>query len=202
MSQRNAWQRICQIIEKSFQMNQGNKELQEENLENIHENETETASTNETLSNEIPEEKSVADELAELKDRNLRLFAEFENFRKRTSKERLELYKTANEGLLVDLLPVLDDFERGMNEINKSEDVNLVKGVQLIQEKLVNTLKNKGLDAMEINAGDDFDVEKHEAITQIPAPSDALKGKIVDVVETGYSLNDKVIRYAKVVVGK
>lgn len=157
----------------------------------------------ETENTDNQEEKTLEQEYNELKDRNLRLFAEFENFKKRTSKERLELYKTANQSLLVDLLPVLDDFDRGINQLKKDDSDNeALKGMELIHQKFINILNNKGLKAMESSVGDDFDLEKHEAITQIPAPSEDLKGKIVDVIETGYTLSDKVIRYAKVVVGK
>ncbi|MDO5655461.1 MAG: nucleotide exchange factor GrpE [Flavobacteriaceae bacterium] len=141
-------------------------------------------------------------ELAELKYRNLRLFAEFENFKKRTAKERLELSKYANESLLQDLLPVLDDFERAVKNLSDADDKNMLKGVELIQQKLMKTLENKGLSQINIQAGDDFDVETQEAVTQIDAPQADLKGKIVDIIETGYTLNDKVIRFAKVVVGK
>lgn len=152
--------------------------------------------------NEVNELDQVKEELAVEKDKRLRLFAEFENFKKRTSKERLELYKTANESLLLDLLPVLDDFERAMEQIKSSEDENHSKGVELIQNKLINTLKSKGLEAIETNKGDDFDVDFHEAVTQIPATSEDLKGKVIDKIETGYTLNGKVIRFTKVVVGK
>jgi molecular chaperone GrpE len=148
------------------------------------------------------------DQVAELqaqidqeKDKFLRLFAEFENYKKRTSKERLELYKTANQEVIGALLPVMEDFDRAMIEISKSEDQELVKGVSLIQNKLVETLKNQGLIKSEVNKGDIFDAEIHEAITQIPAPEESLKGAVIDVVESGYALGDKIIRYPKVVVG-
>lgn len=136
------------------------------------------------------------------KDKYLRLFAEFENFKRRTAKERIELFKTAGEGVLKDMLPVLDDFDRGMNEINKSDDKSLVEGVTLISNKLRNTLVNKGLEQMEVRAGDAFNADYHEAITQIPAPSDEMKGKIIDVIEKGYKLGDKIIRFPKVVIGQ
>lgn len=135
------------------------------------------------------------------KDKFLRLFAEFENYKKRTSKERLELYKTANQEVISALLPVLDDFDRAMIEISKSENEELIKGVSLIQNKLIETLKNQGLSMSTVSKGDVFDAELHEAITQIPAPEESLKGAIIDVVESGYSLGDKIIRYPKVVVG-
>ena len=100
------------------------------------------------------------------------------------------------------MLPVLDDFDRAMNEIQKAKDKNLLKGVELIHNKFRETLKNKGLEAMEVKAGDSFDADSHEAITQVPAPSEKLKGKIVDVVERGYKLGDRIIRFPKVVTGK
>lgn len=141
-------------------------------------------------------------ELEKEKDRFLRLFAEFENYKKRTNKERIELYKTAGQEVMSSLLPVLDDFDRAHNEISKAKDKNLLKGVELIHNKLKETLKSKGLEAMDVKAGDSFDADMHEAITQIAAPSDKLKGKIVDVVEKGYKMGDKIIRYPKVVTGK
>lgn len=148
------------------------------------------------------EDDSLKASLDKEKDKFLRLFAEFENYKRRTSKERVELFKTANQEVMTAMLPVLDDFDRALNEINKAKDKNLLKGVELIHNKFKETLKNKGLEAMNIEQGDAFDPEIHEAITQIPAPSDKLKGKIVDVVERGYKLGDRIIRYPKVVTGK
>ncbi|ANW95533.1 molecular chaperone GrpE [Wenyingzhuangia fucanilytica] len=136
------------------------------------------------------------------KDKYLRLFAEFENYKKRTSKERIELFKTAGKDIIVSLLPVVDDFDRGMIEINKSEDEELKKGVALIQDKLVKTLEQKGLTAVEVNQGDAFDADIQEAITQIPAPTEDLKGKVIDVIEKGYKLGDTIIRFPKVVIGQ
>ena len=131
----------------------------------------------------------------------LRLFAEFENYKKRTSKERLELFKTASQELVSALLPVLDDFERALAEIKKSERNDQLQGIELIYNKLFDTLQNQGLTKLEVNEGDGFDAELHEAITQIPAPKEKLKGKVIDVVGTGYKLGEKIIRYPKVVVG-
>jgi molecular chaperone GrpE len=133
---------------------------------------------------------------AELKDKYIRLVAEFENFKKRTFKEKLEMMKNAAQDTMSALLPVLDDFDRAANSPE-----GLSEGVVLIQNKLKGILENKGLKAMESN-GEAFDPELHEAVTEIPAPTDDLKGKIVDTVEKGYSLNDKIIRHAKVVIGK
>ena len=135
------------------------------------------------------------------KEQFLRLFAEFENYKKRTSKERLELFKTASQDLVTALLPVLDDFERALAEIKKSERNDQLQGIELIYNKLFDTLQNQGLTKLEVNEGDGFDAELHEAITQIPAPKEKLKGKVIDVVGTGYKLGEKIIRYPKVVVG-
>ena len=140
-------------------------------------------------------------EVEKEKDQFLRLFAEFENYKKRTSKERLELYKTASQEVVTALLAVIDDFERALVEMKKSEKQDQLQGIELIYNKLIDILKNQGLAKMEVGQGDDFDPELHEAITQIPAPEDKLKGKIVDVVGTGYKLGEKIIRYPKVVVG-
>ena len=135
------------------------------------------------------------------KNQFLRLFAEFENYKKRTSKERLELFKTASQDLVTALLPVLDDFERALAEIKKSESNDQLQGIELIYNKLFDTLQNQGLTKLEVKEGDGFDAELHEAITQIPAPKEKLKGKVIDVVGTGYKLGEKIIRYPKVVVG-
>ncbi|MDX1828015.1 MAG: nucleotide exchange factor GrpE [Lutibacter sp.] len=151
---------------------------------------------------EISAEEQLKEDLSKEKDKFLRLFAEFENYKRRTSKERIELFKTANEELMTVLLPILDDFERGLAEIKKADDSELLKGMELINNKLKNSLSQKGLTEMEVKSGDVFDVELHEAITQIPSPSDDLKGKIIDVIEQGYKLGDKIIRYPKVVVGQ
>jgi len=151
---------------------------------------------------EISTEEQLKEDLSKEKDKFLRLFAEFENYKRRTSKERIELFKTANEELMTVLLPILDDFERGLAEIKKADDSELLKGMELINNKLKNSLSQKGLTEMEVKSGDVFDVELHEAITQIPSPSDDLKGKIIDVIEQGYKLGDKIIRYPKVVVGQ
>ena len=151
---------------------------------------------------EISVEEQLKNEVAQEKDKFLRLFAEFENYKKRTSKERIELFKTANEDLMTVLLPILDDFDRGLSEIKKAKDKELLKGMELIKNKFYNTLTQKGLSLVKVEQGAIFDAESHEAITQIPAPSDDLKGKVIDVVEQGYKLGDKIIRYPKVVIGQ
>ncbi|NND63221.1 MAG: nucleotide exchange factor GrpE [Flavobacteriaceae bacterium] len=152
--------------------------------------------------------KESKDKVAELeaaleseKDRNLRLFAEFENYKRRTGKERIELFKTASQDVMIALLPVLDDFDRALKELEKAEDEN-VKGIALISNKLKETLKQKGLEAIETEAGQPFNADHHEAVTQIPAPTEDMKGKIIDVIEKGYTLGEKIIRYPKVVIGQ
>lgn len=150
---------------------------------------------------ELSVEEQLAQDLAKEKDKFLRLFAEFENYKRRTTKERIELFKTANQEVLLAMLPVLDDFDRAIIEISKSEDELLAKGVELIHEKLKSTLVAKGLEQVDVKAGDAFDADFAEAITQIPAASDKMKGKIVDVLEKGYKLGDKIIRFPKVVIG-
>ena len=150
---------------------------------------------------ELDELEKLSDEVQKEKDNFLRLFAEFENYKKRTSRERIELFSTANKELMLALLPVLDDFERGLNEIEKSSEGPLLEGMKLIYNKFKNTLTQKGLKEVEVKTGDVFDPEIHEAISQIPAPDKKLKGKIIDVVEKGYKLGDTIIRYPKVVMG-
>ena len=148
-------------------------------------------------------EAQLTEELGKEKEKFLRLFAEFENYKKRTSKERIELFRTASEDVMVSLLPVLDDFERALSHIDEDKEAEeLRKGVLLIYQKLFTTLEQKGLSVVKVKKGDKFDAEDHEAVTQIPAPSKKLKGKIIDVVEKGYKLGDKVIRFPKVVIGQ
>ena len=146
------------------------------------------------------EEKEI--ELAEAKDKYLRLFAEFDNYKKRSIKERLELMKTAAQDTIADLLPVLDDFARAKKSAEDDSSTEpFSEGVYLVYNKLFNTLKAKGLEVMESN-GEEFNPEFHEAITKIPAPTEEMKGKIIDTVTTGYKLHDKIIRHPKVVVGE
>jgi molecular chaperone GrpE len=142
-------------------------------------------------------------ENVELKDKYLRLYSEFENYRRRTAKEKLELVGTANEDLMIELLPVIDDFERALkaSENDKGNGKSFEEGIQLIYNKLKNVTEKKGLKIMNTEVGDEFNSEIHDAITQIPAPDKKLKGKIVDTIEKGYYLNDKVIRFAKIVIG-
>lgn len=169
---------------------------QELNLQEEANSNTENE-TNENVTN-IPTPEEL---LAEEKDRYIRLFAEFENYKKRTSKEKMDYFQFANQDMMISMLGVLDDFERAIKEIAKNGNEADLQGVELIYQKLKNKLTEKGLKSMEVNTGDTFNVDHHEAITQIPSPSPELRGKIVDVIETGYTLGDKVIRFAKVVTG-
>lgn len=150
---------------------------------------------------ELTEIEQLQIEVAEAKDKYLRLYSEFENFRRRTSKEKLELIGSANKNLMSDLIPVLDDFERAMKAMETNEEIVAAKeGMDLIYNKFKKTLEVKGLKKMEIEKGAEFDADLQEAITQIPSEED-LAGKVVDVVENGYFLNEKVVRFAKVVTG-
>lgn len=169
----------------------------EEQLQDQQAEETTNQTEQEVSAEPTPEEK-----YAELNDKFLRLYSEFDNYRKRTNKEKVELIGTASAGVMKDLLPVLDDFERAISNNDQLEDLQALKeGFQLIFSKFKNILEQKGLKAMDCKGGT-FDSELHEAIANIPAPTEDLKGKIVDDVEKGYYLNEKVIRYAKVVVGQ
>lgn len=142
-------------------------------------------------------------EIKALNDKYLRLYSEFDNFRRRTQKEKLDLYKTAGEDIFKSLLSVMDDFDRAKKSMEETKDYDSLKtGVDLIYNKLVSVFKANGAEPMKSTVGETFDSEIHEAITQIPAPSKKMKGKIVDEIEKGYTLKDKVIRFAKVVVGQ
>lgn len=168
------------------------EEKQTENPENISE---ESAQQTENS------EKILQAKIDELNDKYIRLYSEFDNYRKRTQREKIELHKTAGEDIFKALLPVLDDFERAMNAMNEAKELSAVKeGVELIYNKLSGNLKQKGLEAME-SKGQEFNPDIHEAVTNIPAPSEELRGKVVEEIEKGYSLNGKVVRFAKVIVG-
>ncbi len=194
------------------------QELKEEKtVDGVEENEasendvenTETTEESENEENADPEAEAsdaeavtVEAELAEAKDKYLRLYSEFDNYRRRTAKEKLELIKTATETLMKELIPVVDDFERAQSSVNEESEVkSILEGQELIYNKFQKVLDKSGLEKIETNKGDDFNDEIHEAITQFPAPEESLKGKIIDVVEQGYKLGDKVIRFAKVVTG-
>lgn len=175
------------------------KDIETEQVDNVQ---NEKVEVEQQLAQEQTIEEKLQEEIKQEKDKFLRLFAEFENYKRRTSKERIELFKTANEEVMKALLPVLDDFDRAYIEISKTDEKDLLKGVELISNKLKSTLEQKGLSALKVSNGDVFNADKHEAITQIPAPSADLKGKIIDVIEKGYALGDKVIRFPKVIIGQ
>ena len=155
----------------------------------------------EPIENQV-EEVNLEDQVKEEKDKFLRLFAEFENYKRRTAKERIELFSTASEEVMISLLPILDDFDRASVEIEKDLENETLKGVLLIKNKLFDSLKSKGLSLVDVKKGDEFNADDHEAVTQIPAPSKDMVGKIIDIIEKGYKLGEKVIRYPKVVIGK
>jgi molecular chaperone GrpE len=174
----------------------GEEEVQEKVANQTETTENEAAEP-EIAALELTEAEKLALEVAELKDKYLRLYSEFDNFRKRTAKEKIDLIQTASEGVIVDLLSVVDDFERAKANAKEGE---ISDGIELIFNKLTSTLQNKGL--VEMNAkGEVFNADLHDCITQFPAPTEAEKGKVVEVVEKGYLLKEKVIRFAKVVVG-
>jgi len=178
------------------------EEESKEELNQSQENQEDQATEKETVI-ELSREEQLENEVAELKNKHLRMFAEFENFKKRTAKERIDLFRNAGLEFFEAMLPVLDDFDRAAKHREEDQNIEgLTKGIDLIHSKLKGILEQKGLRVMESSIGADFDTDFHEAITQIPAPSDEMKGKVIDQTENGYLLNDKVIRYAKVVVGQ
>lgn len=174
----------------------------EKKAEKEEKEEIKTEEAKKTEKVEKKEEKSDAEKLVEMNDKYLRLAAEYDNYRRRTLKEKMELTKSAGEDILVNILPVMDDFERGLNHMDEAKDLEAVKeGVKLIYNKFKEFLKQRGVKEIEAKEKD-FDTDLHEAITKIPAPTEELKGKVVDVVEKGYYLNEKVIRFSKVVIGE
>lgn len=176
-------------------MSKEEDKVQEEEIENVEQSVEES----QNLSPEdIAEEK-----FNEMNNKYLRLYSEFDNYRKRTQKEKVELYKTAGEDVITAIIPILDDFERALKAMEESDDINVaVDGVKLIHNKMLNILKQKGLEELKSSVGEDFDIAHHEAITQIPAPSKKQVGKVIDELEKGYQLNGKVIRFTKVVIGR
>ena len=186
-------------IEK-IEFTMSKKDIENEQVESTQ---AEADEAQEQVLEEQTKEEKLETEIKQEKDKFLRLFAEFENYKRRTAKERIELFSTASEDVMKTLLPVLDDFERALAHIDEDKEAEeLRKGVLLIYQKLIKTLEHKGLKLMEVKKGDTFNADNHEAITQIPAPSDDLKGKIIDIVEKGYLLGEKVIRFPKVVIGQ
>ncbi|MCK5028958.1 MAG: nucleotide exchange factor GrpE [Bacteroidales bacterium] len=164
--------------------------------------EKEVKAEKEEVKKELKKEKTDKEIIAELNDKYLRLAAEYDNYRRRTLKEKMELSKSAGEDILVNILPVMDDFERGLGNIDQAKDINAVKeGIRLIYNKFDEFLKQRGVKEIEAKEKE-FDTDLHEAITKIPAPNNKLKGKVVDVIEKGYYLNEKIIRFSKVVIGE
>lgn len=180
-------------VEEPVKQEEAKKELEQE----------ETAKEAEAEEKEEPKKEPTAEEkLAELQDRYLRLSAEYDNFRKRSLKEKIDLQKSANQNLLETILPVADDFDRAMQSVDEAKDIKAVKeGLKLISGKFKGFLSQQGVKEIEA-VNKEFDTDLHEAITKIPAPSKKLKGKVVDVVQKGYFLNDKVLRFSKVVIGE
>lgn len=175
--------------------------MNEETNEEINEQEANEETQENQESKTEEKEQTPEDKIQELEDRYLRLFSEFENFRKRTAKEKVDLFAGAKADTFKILLPVLDNFDRALKSVGEASDVESIKeGINLIHGQILNSLNGQGLKEMEVQ-GEEFNAEEHEAITNIPAPSEDLKGKVVDVVEKGYKLNDKIIRFPKVVVG-
>lgn len=179
-------------------MNEQENNIQDENLASVDPTPEESTGQSEETT-----EERLQQELANANDKYTRLFAEFDNYKKRTSKERVELIQSASKDVLAKLLPILDDFDRALVAMETAQDIESVKqGVDLVNQKFRKILANEGLKEMENLIGQPFDAEYQEAITAIPAPSEELKNKVIDVVEKGYFLNDKVIRFAKVVIGQ
>tara|TARA_B100000795_G_scaffold21746_1_gene14478 strand:- start:1292 stop:1939 length:648 start_codon:yes stop_codon:yes gene_type:complete len=202
----NKWQYFCTLIKKQIHARMSkkdtNKESQvEETLPNEPTQET-PVETQVVVEDEKTTEEKLSEDLQNEKDKHLRLFAEFENYKKRTGRERIELFKTAGEEVVMAVLPVLDDFDRALKEFSEDlQDVH-VQGMVLISNKLKENMKQKGLEVSQTIPGDVFNADNHEAVTQIPAPTDDMKGKIIDVLEKGYTLGGKIIRYPKVVIGQ
>ena len=184
--------------------NMTNEPMEATNLTNSEEVNTAEASAETTENNqpELSAEEKLKAQVDELNDKYIRLLAEFDNFKRRTAKERIELFKVANQETLKAMIVVLDDFDRAQKSMDNANDIDALKeGLKLVHHKLKNTLQSQGLAEMENSVGKVFDTDQHEAVTNIPAPNDEMKGKVVDELEKGYLLNDKVIRFAKVVVG-
>lgn len=195
-------QKDTKVEDKEKKSTQQEKKQSKKGKEKTEKKETKPEEPQEEVKEEKKAEKTDKEKYEEINDKYLRLAAEYDNYRKRTLKERMELTKNAGEDILVNILPVMDDFERALGSIDQAKDINAVKeGIQLIYNKFKEFLKQKGV--KEIDAKEkEFDTDLHEAITKIPASDEKLKGKVVDVIEKGYYLNDKVIRFSKVVIGE
>jgi molecular chaperone GrpE len=212
LSEKLLWQNICIFVAvKNFKkiMKQEEDKIQQEKTVDENTNTEKTTNEKEVKKPKKNKKDSSADKIEELEqtiaqknDQLLRLQAEFDNFRKRTLKEKMELIKTAGEGIMLNILPVIDDFERALKSMEEAKDSEAVKeGLLLIHKRFIDFVKQNGVKEIEAT-GLDFDTDLHEAITKIPAPNEEQKGKIVDVIQKGYLLNDKVIRFAKVVIGE
>ncbi len=202
----NKWQYFCSLLKKQIRARMSKKDTNKEaDLEETLANEPilETPVEAEVVvEDERTTEEKLSEDLQNEKDKHLRLFAEFENYKKRTGRERIELFKTAGQEVVMAVLPVLDDFDRALKEFSEDQEDVHVQGMVLISNKLKENMKQKGLEVSQTIPGDVFNADNHEAVTQIPAPTDDMKGKIIDVLEKGYTLGGKIIRYPKVVIGQ
>ena len=202
----NIWQYFCSLLKKQIYARMSKKDTNKEaDLEDTLANEPTQEIPVEAqvvVEDERTTEEKLSEDLQNEKDKHLRLFAEFENYKKRTGRERIELFKTAGQEVVMAILPVLDDFDRALKEFSEDQEDVHVQGMVLISNKLKENMKQKGLEVSQTIPGDVFNADNHEAVTQIPAPTDDMKGKIIDVLEKGYTLGGKIIRYPKVVIGQ
>lgn len=202
----NKWQYFCSLLKKQIHARMSKKDTNKEaDLEETLANEPTQEIPVEAqvvVEDERTTEEKLSEDLQNEKDKHLRLFAEFENYKKRTGRERIELFKTAGQEVVMAVLPVLDDFDRALKEFSEDQEDVHVQGMVLISNKLKENMKQKGLEVSQTIPGDVFNADNHEAVTQIPAPTDDMKGKIIDVLEKGYTLGGKIIRYPKVVIGQ
>ena len=202
----NKWQYFCSLFKKQIRARMSKKDTNKEaDLEETLANEPTQETPVEAqvvVEDEKTTEEKLSEDLQNEKDKHLRLFAEFENYKKRTGRERIELFKTAGQEVVMAVLPVLDDFDRALKEFSEDQEDVHVQGMVLISNKLKENMKQKGLEVSQTIPGDVFNADNHEAVTQIPAPTDDMKGKIIDVLEKGYTLGGKIIRYPKVVIGQ
>lgn len=202
----NIWQYFCSLLKKQIHARMSKKDTNKEaDLEETLANEPTQEIPVEAqvvVEDERTTEEKLSEDLQNEKDKHLRLFAEFENYKKRTGRERIELFKTAGQEVVMAVLPVLDDFDRALKEFSEDQEDVHVQGMVLISNKLKENMKQKGLEVSQTIPGDVFNADNHEAVTQIPAPTDDMKGKIIDVLEKGYTLGGKIIRYPKVVIGQ
>ena len=202
----NKWQYFCSLLKKQIRARMSKKDTNKEaDLEETLANEPTQEIPVEAqvvVEDERTTEEKLSEDLQNEKDKHLRLFAEFENYKKRTGRERIELFKTAGQEVVMAVLPVLDDFDRALKEFSEDQEDVHVQGMVLISNKLKENMKQKGLEVSQTIPGDVFNADNHEAVTQIPAPTDDMKGKIIDVLEKGYTLGGKIIRYPKVVIGQ